>query len=69
MTVAIIVIGVVFAMSEVMHFRRESELLRRLMTRDNAEYVKNYESDEKKKPLPPSPSVEAMKRWKAGKKG
>lgn len=65
----VIALAVVCIVSEVLHFRHERELIRRLMTKDNAEYVKNYESDENKKPLPPSPSAEAMKRWKAGKKG
>lgn len=69
MIYAVIALAAVCIVSEVLHFRHERELLRRLMTKDNAEYVKNYESDENKKPLPPSPSVEAMKRWKAGKKG
>lgn len=63
-----IAFAIVFIVCEILHFRHERELIRRLMTRDDAEYVKHYEN-ENKKPIPPSPSVEAMKRWKAGKKG
>ncbi len=68
MTAAIIALTVVFIVCEILHFRHERELIRRLMTRDDAEYLKNYETKEKK-PLPSSPAVEAMKRWKNGKKG
>lgn len=67
MTAAFISLVLAFTVCEVLHFRHERELLRRLMSKDNTEYVKNYETE--KKPLPPSPAKEAMKRWKSGKKG
>lgn len=68
MTVAFIVLGAVFCLCEVLHFKRERELMRRLASKNEAEYVKNYEN-ERKNPPPPSPSREAMKRWKSGAKG
>lgn len=66
MIVAVIVIGVVFAMSEVMHFRRENELIRRIASRNESEYQKNYVKEEKEPA--PSPAKVAMKRWKSGGK-
>lgn len=68
MIAALITLALAFVVSEVVHYRFERELIRRLMSRDNTEYVRNYEIEEKK-PLPPSPAIEAMKRWKTGKKG
>lgn len=68
MTVAFIVLGAVFALCEVLHFKRERELIRRLSSKNEAEYVKNYEKEDKV-PSIPSPAREAMKRWKAGTKG
>lgn len=65
MTVAFIALCAVFAVCELLHFRRENELLRRLCTRSDNEYRQLYENQE---PLPPSPSREAMKRWKKGDK-
>jgi hypothetical protein len=65
MTVAFVAICAVFAVCELLHFRRESELIRRLATRDHTEYRQQYE---KQDPLPSSPSRDAMKRWKTGDK-
>lgn len=68
MTVAVIAIAVVFIVCETLHFKHERELIRRLASKNEAEYVQNYEPKEKK-PTPPSPAKEAMNRWKSGKKG
>lgn len=66
MMVAVIVIGVVFVVSEVLHFQRENELIRRLASKNESEYQKNYVKDEKE--TVPSPAKLAMKRWKNGGK-
>lgn len=71
----VLVFGLVLVVSNVLnfaviywHFKRENELIRRLASKNEAEYVKNYEND-KKTPTTESPSREAMKRWKSGMKG
>lgn len=63
MTVAFLVLGILFGICELCHFKRETELIRRLSCRDEADYRQQYEP---KEPLPPPPSREAMKRWKKG---
>lgn len=69
MIAALIVLGVVFVFTEILHFKREGELIRRLASKNEDEYVKNYEKQEENRPLPVSPAKEAMKRWKSGAKG
>ena len=73
--IAVLVLGLVLIVSSVLnfaviywHFKRENELIRRLASKNETEYVKNYEND-KKTPLPESPAKVAMKRWKTGTKG
>lgn len=66
MTVAVILLAGLFAFSEVLHFRRERELIRRLASRNEAEYLRDYE---KRDPTPPPPGRKAMARWKSGEKG
>jgi hypothetical protein len=58
---------VIHFLIEIQHFRRENELIRRLASKSETEYVKNYETPTKTPP-PPSPAKAAMKRWKAGKR-
>lgn len=72
--IAIFVMGFVFLICEVfhlirdtMHYRREQELIRRLASKNETEYVNTYEKE--KTPKPPSQSQEALKRWKSGVKG
>ena len=67
MIAALVVLGAVFVVCEVLHFRQERELVRRLMTKDDTEYKNKYETKEKKE-LPVPPARAAMKRWKAGKR-
>lgn len=64
MILAVIAVCAVFALSEILHFRRENELIRRLASRNEDEYQRNYET--KKEPPRVSPAREAMKRWKTG---
>lgn len=72
--IAIFVMAVVFLVCEILHFlrdrlhyKREQELIRRLASKNETEYVNNYEKD--KTPKPPTQAQEALKRWKNGKKG
>lgn len=65
MTVAVILIGGIFIFSEILHFRRERELIRRLASRNEAEYFRAYE---KKGPTPIPPSRAAMARWRSIRK-
>lgn len=63
MIVAVIAVCAVFALCEVLHFRRENELIRRLASRSEDEYQRNYET---KKEAAVSPARDAMRRWKKG---
>lgn len=66
MTACFFLLAVVFVLTEMLHFRRERELIRRLIAKDEREYVSLYEE---RPPRPPSQAKEAMKRWKTGQKG
>ncbi len=64
MIVALFALCAVFALCEILHFKREGELIRRLACRNEEEYDRYYGAE--RTPSPPSPSREAMKRWKKG---
>lgn len=64
--IAFAVLGAIFVTTEVLHFIRERELIRRLASKNNIEYVTTYEK--KDDPRPPSRQKMAMERWKMGGK-
>lgn len=64
MSVALIAVCFVFVFCEALHYKREQELIRRLASRNEDEYQRNYET--KQDTAVPSPAREAMRRWKKG---